>query len=68
MRMHRQASNDNTPAEGVQPATTTRAAGRRSACRVVLAMAEPLPVLDAEVALVEAYLSDVISAIIANDN
>jgi hypothetical protein len=34
----------------------------------MLAMEGPLPVHDAEVALIETYLPDVIGVIIANDN
>jgi hypothetical protein len=40
----------------------------KTACRVMLAMEGPLPVHDAEVALIETYLPDVIGVIIANDN
>lgn len=68
MPRHRQASNDNSPEEGAQPVTTAKRATPRQTCRIVVAMDDPLLIFDSEVALVEAYLSDVIGRIIANDN
>lgn len=68
MPRHRQASNDNSPEEGAQQAPGAKQAKPRQTYRVVVTMADPLPILDSEVALFEAYLSDVISTIIANDN
>jgi hypothetical protein len=63
------ASNDNVPAKGLRK--TQAGHGARHdvpPCRVVSTWTGALPVEDAEVTLVETYLSDVISAIIANDN
>lgn len=65
-----QASNDNLPTEGRQ-AQKLAAKGRQQGagqCRVIVSMSNPLPVTDGEIVLIETYLSDVISAIIANDN
>ncbi len=68
MPRHRQASNDNSPEERAQPVTTAKRATPRQSYRIVVAMDDPLLIFDSEVALVEAYLSDVIGRIIANDN
>lgn len=67
---NRDAANDNgeiSAADG-ERSPWSRLAKPSSYPRVITDMPERFPVIHAEVDLIEAYLSDLISAIIANDN
>jgi len=62
------AANDNAPASYKPSQETT--VPKRQACptRIHTDLPDALPVIDGEIALIEAFLSDLIGAIIANDN
>lgn len=62
-------ANDNDPSQSVAlTVIQDDVAPSKSQCKILTNFPDQMPVIDGEIALIEAYLSDLISGIIANDN
>jgi hypothetical protein len=62
------AANDNAPMSYKPSLETTVTKGAAGPMRIHTDLPEVLPIIDGEIALIEAFMSDLIGAIIANDN